>query len=56
MAGPSREHLAPSLRVIFQGSYAIYYTCNQTEIIVVRVLHAARDAAALAEHGGFAFP
>jgi len=42
------------LRVSFSGNYAIYYLNNEREIVVVRVLHGARDAAALAEHGGFA--
>jgi len=28
---------------------------NEPEAIVIRVLHAARDAAAIAEHGGFTF-
>ena len=27
---------------------------NEHELVIVRVLHGARDAAALAEHGGFA--
>jgi toxin ParE1/3/4 len=52
-AGPSREHLAPGLRVMLQGSYAVYYTHDDSRIVVVRVLHAARDATAVAEHGGF---
>jgi toxin ParE1/3/4 len=42
------------LRVTFEGSYAIYYVASTTEIVLVRVLHGARDAAALAERGGFA--
>jgi toxin ParE1/3/4 len=32
----------------------IYYRPDERELIIVRVLHGARDAAALAEHGGFA--
>jgi toxin ParE1/3/4 len=35
------------------GSYAIYYLHNEQELVIVRVLHSARDAAAVAEHGGF---
>lgn len=53
-AGPAREHLARGLRVIQKGNYAIYYTHDDRELVIVRVLHGARDAAALAERGGFA--
>jgi toxin ParE1/3/4 len=42
------------LRVTFSGSYAIYILSNERELVIVRVLHGARDAAFLAEHGGFA--
>jgi toxin ParE1/3/4 len=41
------------LRVGFSGNYAIYYLHKERELVIVRVLHGARDAAALAEHGGF---
>jgi toxin ParE1/3/4 len=34
MAGPSREQLASGLRVIFHGNYALYYTFNETEVII----------------------
>ena len=39
---------------MFEGSYAIYYLVSETELYVARVLHGARDAAALADRGGFA--
>lgn len=52
-SGVSRDRLARGLRVVFQGNYAVYYTLAETEITLVRVLHSARDAAAIAEHGGF---
>ncbi|WP_244613306.1 type II toxin-antitoxin system RelE/ParE family toxin [Methylosinus sp. Ce-a6] len=52
-AGTSRDRLARGLRVTFHRSYAIYYAVTATEVIIVRVLHGARDAAAIAEHGGF---
>jgi toxin ParE1/3/4 len=52
-AGTVRSQFAARLRVIFEGNYAIYYTVSETEIIIVRVLHGARDANALAERGGF---
>ncbi len=54
MAAPAREQFAPGLRVTFSGNYAIYYVHDEHELVIVRVLHGARDAAALAEHGGFA--
>jgi len=53
-SGKVRNQFAEGLRVIFEGNYAIYYTVSETEIIIVRVLHSARDANALAERGGFA--
>ena len=56
LAGPTREQLAPGLRVMFHGNYAIYYLCDRDEVTILRVLHAARDAAAIAERGGFLPP
>jgi len=41
------------LRVTFHRSYAIYYRPTARELVVIRVLHGARDAEALAERGGF---
>ena len=54
LSGVGREQFAPGLRAGFVGSYVIYYRADERELIIVRVLHGARDAAALAEHGGFA--
>lgn len=51
--GAMREQLGDALRVMFHHPYAIYYQVSGQEVIVVRVLHGARDAAALAEQGGF---
>jgi toxin ParE1/3/4 len=45
--GPSREELAPGLRAHFHGNYVIYYTFTDTEVIIVHVVHGARDAIAL---------
>jgi len=45
--GPRRDHFLPGLRVHFYRSYAMYYTFNDSELIIVRVLHGARDARAL---------
>lgn len=52
--GPGRDRLAPNLRVTFEGRYAIYYTHDEHDIIVVRVLHGARDVENIARDGGFA--
>jgi toxin ParE1/3/4 len=52
-SGPARDHLAPRLRVKFHGPYAIYYTPTARELVIIRVLHGARDMAAIAERGGF---
>jgi toxin ParE1/3/4 len=38
---------------MFEGNYAVYYTVSEKEIVIVRVLHGARDAVALTERGGF---
>jgi toxin ParE1/3/4 len=53
LSGPSRERLAPNLRVKLHGDYAAYYTPTPREVIIVRVLHGARDATAIADRGGF---
>jgi toxin ParE1/3/4 len=42
------------VRVTFHDRYAIYYRPLADAIVIIRVLHGARDAAALADHGGFA--
>lgn len=51
--GVTREQLEPSLRVTFHHPYAIYYQVSERELVIVRVLHGARDTAAIAEQGGF---
>jgi toxin ParE1/3/4 len=53
-AAPARDQLCPGLRVTFHGTYAIYYRPLIDAVVIIRVLHGARDVAALAEHGGFA--
>ena len=53
-AGAARDQFAAGLRVTFEATYAVYYTHDEDELVVVRVLHGARDAAALAERGAFA--
>jgi toxin ParE1/3/4 len=41
------------LRVTFHRPYAIYYKPLSDAVVIVRVIHGARDVAALAERGGF---
>jgi toxin ParE1/3/4 len=53
LAAPARERLGPGLRVIFHDPYAVYYRPMPDAVIIVRVLHGARDVAAFAERGGF---
>jgi toxin ParE1/3/4 len=53
MSGPSREFLAKGLRVTFQRPYAVYYLSDAGTVLIVRVLHGARDHVAIAEQGGF---
>ena len=55
LAGAAREHLGPGLRVVFHQSYATYYTATETEAVIGRVIHGARDTAALADRGGFCY-
>jgi plasmid stabilization system protein ParE len=45
--GPTRDQLAPGLRAHFHKSYVIYYTFTETELIIVHVVHSARDAKAI---------
>jgi toxin ParE1/3/4 len=53
LSGVERTQLAPALRVTFHGSYAVYYKPLSDAVVIVRVVHGARDIAALAERGGF---
>jgi toxin ParE1/3/4 len=53
-SGAARDQLAPGLRAIFTNNYSIYYLHDERELVIIRVLHHARDVAALAEAGGFA--
>ena len=52
-SGSPRDGLAPGLRATFYGSYVIYYRTGGAELIVIRVLHGARDREAIADHDGF---
>lgn len=42
-AGPRREDLAKGLRFYPVGNYLVFYVMAPDSIIVVRVLHGARD-------------
>lgn len=53
LSGVSREEFAPGLRVVFHGGYALYYKPFPDAVVVIRVLHGAREARVLAERGGF---
>jgi toxin ParE1/3/4 len=53
LIGSPRDQFGKGMRVIFHTPYAIYYLPVDHELIVIRVLHSARDAAAIAEQGGF---
>jgi toxin ParE1/3/4 len=54
-SGPTRDQLGKGLRVGFSESYAVYYMASETELIIVRVLHGARDAVAISVGGGFLY-
>jgi hypothetical protein len=41
--GPRRDRLAEGLRVHFHRDYALYYRFADTEVVIVRVVHSARD-------------
>jgi len=45
--GPRRDYLAKGLRAHFHRDYVLYYRFTDTEVIIVRVVHGARDAEAL---------
>lgn len=45
--GAKREYLAPGLRAHFFRDYVIYYMIDDSEIIIVRVLHGSRDVEAI---------
>ena len=44
--GAARDTLAPGLRVVFRAPYAIYFRMSGELVVIMRVLHGARDAAA----------
>ena len=42
-AGRTREELGPNLRSLAMGNYVIFYRPSDNSIVVIRVLHGARD-------------
>jgi toxin ParE1/3/4 len=54
--GSPRDQIAQGLRAVFHVPYAIYYLLSDQELIIVRVLHGARDVTAISDQGGFDFP
>jgi toxin ParE1/3/4 len=55
LSGPSRDQLGRGLRVTFHSLYAIYYLPQPEALVVIRVIHGARDISAVAARGGFTF-
>lgn len=50
--GPKRDFIETGLRAHFHKSYVIYYRIIGDALVIVRVLHGARDVAAqFGEHG-----
>lgn len=45
--GPRRERLGAGLRAQFHRGYVIYYRATEAELVIVRVLHGARDTTAM---------
>lgn len=44
--GVGRNNLIPGLRVLFHAGYGIYYVTRPEKVVIIRVIHQARDAAA----------
>ena len=50
--GPARDFIAPGLRAHFHKSYVIYYRVTEDALIIMRVIHGARNVAAQFGEGG----
>ena len=46
-SGVPRDNLRPGLRLAVHGRYNIYFRVTDSEAIIVRVVHSARDATRL---------
>jgi len=42
-SGVPRDNIRPGLRLAIHGRYNIYFRVTQTETIILRVVHSARD-------------
>jgi|SRR3989304_2997438 len=51
VAYPSRDNLSAGLRVAPYGDYLIFYRVRQNEMLIERILHGARDIAAVFNKG-----
>jgi toxin ParE1/3/4 len=47
LSGPARGGLRPGLRAAFHGRYVIYYHPTDDALTIMRIIHGARDSAAL---------
>lgn len=45
--GPERPEVAPGMRVLVEGNYLILYRVTEETVEIVRIVHGARDLAAL---------
>ena len=52
-SGAPRGQIRPGLRVVFHQRYAIYYRPLPDAVVIIRVVHGARDITAISESGGF---
>jgi toxin ParE1/3/4 len=52
-AGAPRPRLGRELRVVFHQPYSIYYRPLPDSVVVMRIVHGARDVTAIVKSGGF---
>lgn len=41
--GPERPEIAPGMRMLVEGNYLILYRIEPEQIVIVRIVHGARD-------------
>ena len=41
--GPERPEIAPGMRMLVEGNYLILYRIEPAEVVIVRIVHGARD-------------
>ncbi len=51
-AGAPRDQLSKGLRAAFVGRYVIYYVHDDASLVIVRVLHGARDVTTIIADSG----